>query len=190
MVDYDILEACLLPAYCFIYERTAVLRYNKGMQRLTIDSSHIVAIGYNVAERTLEIEFKDNHVYQYFEVPANIYERFTHADSYGRYYYVYIDKQYRYRKVEEDDGKPKPLAFVTGNAQKFGYFKDACDKAGIKDVEQLILPVDEIQSDNPEKSPYIKLRTRTGLPDGQWLLTTGFGASWHCMVFPAPMPKK
>ena len=42
------------------------------MKRAPVDSSSIATVGYDPASRTLEIEFRDGDVYQYFNVPAGI----------------------------------------------------------------------------------------------------------------------
>ena len=126
------------------------------MQRITVDSSHIVAVGYDPAEKVLEIEFKEGQVYQYLDVPGDVAEGFLHADSYGQYFYAYINKHYRYHKVEGDN-QPQTLAFVTGNTRKFVHLEAACQKVGVE-VEQLDLPIDEIQSDNPEKIALAKAK--------------------------------
>jgi len=122
------------------------------MQRIPVESSDIVAIGYDEKERILEIEFKENRIYRYIDVEASIYDRFLKADSYGQYFYAFINGHYRYKRLEQN-GEPtarQPLAFVTGNKRKFQDMCAACQPHGI-DIEQVILPVDEIQSHDPEK---------------------------------------
>lgn len=123
------------------------------MQRLPVDSSDIVSIGYDPKGRILEIEFKENRIYQYLEVEPDIYEGFMRADSYGEYFYARITKHYRYKRLNGDSEKTKPskaLALVTGNTHKFQAMQEVCESFGIE-VEQLDLPVDEIQSHDPEK---------------------------------------
>lgn len=123
------------------------------MQRLPVESSDLVSIGYDARERVLEIEFKEGRIYQYLDVEPDIYERFTRTDSYGEYFYAHINKHYRYKRV---NGAPKggevaaKLAFVTGNAHKLQALQAVCEPFGIE-VEQLDLPIDEIQSHDAEK---------------------------------------
>jgi non-canonical purine NTP pyrophosphatase (RdgB/HAM1 family) len=124
-----------------------------SMQRLPVESTDIVSIGYDEKTRVLEIEFKENRVYRYFDVEPDVYERFTRTDSYGEYLHAHILKHYRYQKVAETPQKSEALgklAFVTGNARKFRDLQHACETFGIE-VEQLDLPVDEIQSHDPER---------------------------------------
>ncbi|HTH71915.1 MAG TPA: non-canonical purine NTP pyrophosphatase [Candidatus Pristimantibacillus sp.] len=122
------------------------------MHRLPVDSSDLVSIGYDPRERVLEIEFKENRIYQYLEVEPDIYERFTRTDSYGEYFYAHINKHYRYRRVNGTSGKAAShtLAFVTGNTHKFHDLQVVLEPFGIE-IEQLDLPVDEIQSHDAEK---------------------------------------
>ncbi|MEK7152549.1 MAG: KTSC domain-containing protein, partial [Patescibacteria group bacterium] len=88
----------------------------KAMQRIPVDSSDLVSIGYDEATRVLEIEFGEERLYQYFDVPLSTYEHFMKADSYGGYFNSHINSYYRYRRVNEagDEKKYDAVAFVTG----------------------------------------------------------------------------
>lgn len=122
------------------------------MQRLPVESSDIVSIGYDAGEQLLEIEFNGGRVYRYFDVPQRTYDHFLKANSYGGYFNAHINGYYRYRRIDEDV-KPKKydsIAIVTGNSRKVHYLQLACSAFDIT-VEQLDLPVDKIQGDDPEK---------------------------------------
>jgi non-canonical purine NTP pyrophosphatase (RdgB/HAM1 family) len=124
-----------------------------AVQRLSVDSTDIVSIGYDPKARVLEIEFKEGRIYQYTDVAADVYERFMRADSYGGYFNSFINGHYRYDRVKEDnEQKPaaQSVAFVSGNADKLRALLAACEPFGIE-VEQVDLPIDEIQSHDPEK---------------------------------------
>ena len=43
------------------------------MERDSVVSSNIEAIGYDERSRTLEVCFKNGRVYQYFDVPLDVY---------------------------------------------------------------------------------------------------------------------
>lgn len=122
------------------------------MQRIPVESSDIISIGYDAKAKMLEIEFKEGRIYQYLDVEPDVYERFMRADSYGEFFFAHITKHYRYKKINEAGQKEKPgkLAFVTGNAHKLRDLEEACKPFGIE-VEQLDLPVDEIQSFDTDK---------------------------------------
>lgn len=150
------------------------------MHRLPVESSDIISIGYDAKERVLEIEFKEGRVYQYFEVEPDVYERFLRADSYGEYFHAHILKHYRYKRVY-DGGQPAAsgkLAFVTGNARKFRDLQLACERYGIE-VEQLDLPVNEIQSHDPEKIAVQKAKSAYKLADRPVLVGDSF---WNILA--------
>lgn len=56
------------------------------MQRVPVSSSNIASIGYDEAAKTLEIEFHTGSVYQYLNVPIEIYRGLLKAGSPGGYF--------------------------------------------------------------------------------------------------------
>ncbi len=60
------------------------------MIREQVSSTNIVSAGYDASSETLEIEFKDGAVYQYFNVSEALYEQFLQAPSKGQFFNVYI----------------------------------------------------------------------------------------------------
>ncbi|HEV7453763.1 MAG TPA: non-canonical purine NTP pyrophosphatase [Candidatus Saccharimonadales bacterium] len=122
------------------------------MQRLPVDSSDIVSVGYDPKTRLLEIEFKEGRIYEYPDVEPETYRLFMKADSYGQFFLSSINGHYRYNRIDKDGRKqagPQSLAFVTGNARKVRDLQTALAPFHIE-AEQLDLPVDEIQSHDPE----------------------------------------
>ena len=69
------------------------------MNRTTVSSSNIASIGYDQDSQTLEIEFLNGGVYQYFEVPKPVYDDLLNAGSHGQYLVQNIKGYYRYSKV-------------------------------------------------------------------------------------------
>jgi hypothetical protein len=69
------------------------------MKRQSVQSSNIASIGYDAASQTLEVEFLNGGVYQYFGVPQNIYQGIMSASSHGEYLAQHIKGHYRYSKV-------------------------------------------------------------------------------------------
>ncbi len=50
--------------------------------------------------QTLEIEFTNGAVYQYFDVPPDVYRGLMAAESHGRYFHQHVrDKSYRYQRM-------------------------------------------------------------------------------------------
>ncbi len=70
------------------------------MIRQTVSSSNIRSIGYDAKSKTLEIEFQDGDIYQYFNIPESIYSALMSASSHGSYFHCYIKDQYQWTKIQ------------------------------------------------------------------------------------------
>ena len=69
------------------------------MQRESVSSSNLAAVGYDEKEQVLEIEFNHGGVYQYFDVPKEEHESLMNASSLGSYFYHNIRDCYEYDKL-------------------------------------------------------------------------------------------
>lgn len=69
------------------------------MNRTPVTSSNVVAVGYDTDTLTLEVEFKDGAVYQYFDVPETVYRELLSASSIGQFMHSNIRNTYRYAKT-------------------------------------------------------------------------------------------
>lgn len=69
------------------------------MERYSVASSNIAAVGYDENTQTLEIEFLSGSIYQYFGVPQNMYDQLMTAGSKGRFLNTYIKNAYPYSRV-------------------------------------------------------------------------------------------
>ena len=69
------------------------------MERYNVASSNIHAIGYDSRSETLEIEFLNGSIYQYYGVPGHLYEKIMQEQSKGRFLHTYIKNQYSYSRV-------------------------------------------------------------------------------------------
>ncbi|MEW6170547.1 MAG: KTSC domain-containing protein [Candidatus Omnitrophota bacterium] len=67
------------------------------MNRKHIVSSNISSIGYDVNNKILEIEFKNGSIYQYFNVPSNVFDKLMSVSSQGNYFYHNIKNTYDYK---------------------------------------------------------------------------------------------
>ncbi len=67
------------------------------MDRQEVVSSVIEAIGH---ARVLEIEFENGRIYQYYNVPEDIYEEMLGSESKGKYFNANVRGKYPYREVE------------------------------------------------------------------------------------------
>ncbi len=70
------------------------------MNRRHVTSSHLYAVGYDESSGTLEVEFNDGSIYQYFNVPASVYRSLLGAPSKGSYFHDHIRTTYRYHQVK------------------------------------------------------------------------------------------
>lgn len=69
------------------------------MERQSVKSSNLASIGYDEENEILEVEFKNGGVYQYFDVPENVYDELMNADSHGVYFSSNIRNEYEFEKI-------------------------------------------------------------------------------------------
>lgn len=69
------------------------------MQRYAAASSNIASIGHDAATETLEVEFLSGAIYQYYNVPENMYDKLMRESSKGRFLHTYIKNAYPYSRV-------------------------------------------------------------------------------------------
>jgi len=69
------------------------------MRRTPVSSTNIRSVGYDSSSQTLEVEFHNGGIYQYYGVPSSVYQGLMNASSHGSYLAQHIKDRYRYRKV-------------------------------------------------------------------------------------------
>lgn len=69
------------------------------MKRTPVTSSNVAAVGYDPDTMTLEVEFRNGSVYQYFDVAETVYQDLMSASSVGTYLNQNIKSTYRYAKL-------------------------------------------------------------------------------------------
>lgn len=69
------------------------------MQRISVISSNIRAIGYDEPSGIMEVEFTSGDVYRYFNVPKYLYQGLMNAASKGRFLNENIKYNCRYQKI-------------------------------------------------------------------------------------------
>ncbi len=67
--------------------------------RTPVQSSNVLSVGYDEETQTLEIEYKDGSVYQYYNVPASVYSELLATSSVGRFIHQYIKNAYPFARV-------------------------------------------------------------------------------------------
>jgi hypothetical protein len=68
------------------------------VKRQLVDSTNVVSIGYDPESRTLEVEYGWGGIYQYRDVPPNIWDAFRSAPSKGAFVYEQLST-YPYERV-------------------------------------------------------------------------------------------
>jgi predicted XRE-type DNA-binding protein len=90
-----------------------------GMSREPVDSSAVAAIGYQAAEKTLEIEFVSGEVYRYFKVPDSTYKAFQKAESKGAFFQDRVRGRFPYvRLTSKRASRPKLTAGSPSSARR------------------------------------------------------------------------
>ncbi|RAI44344.1 KTSC domain-containing protein [Rhodoplanes roseus] len=69
------------------------------MDRESVSSTNVASIGYDNATETLEVEFLNGGIYQYYNVSGELYEQFRAAGSKGQFLARYIKNAYPYSRV-------------------------------------------------------------------------------------------
>lgn len=69
------------------------------MEKYSVAASNIASIGYDPSRDTLEVEFLNGSIYQYFDVPEYLYEQLMETPSKGRFLHAYVKNAYPYSRV-------------------------------------------------------------------------------------------
>lgn len=69
------------------------------MNRIPVTSSNVASVGYDPKTQTLEVEFQNGGVYQYFDVPGHVYDALMAAASKGTFLNSSIKGAYRYARL-------------------------------------------------------------------------------------------
>ena len=69
------------------------------MNRNAVASSNVSSIGYDTNTQTLEVEFLNGRVYQYYGVPDHMHEQIMQTSSKGKFLNQYIKNSYPYSRV-------------------------------------------------------------------------------------------
>ena len=65
----------------------------------TPESSNLARFGYDGNTQTLSVEFKNGGLYNYYDVPMNVFESMKHAPSKGQFLASQIKGNFRYARV-------------------------------------------------------------------------------------------
>jgi len=66
---------------------------------VAVDSSVFATVGFDEAQQLLRLDFRRGEVYQYYGVPASVFEALLAAPSQGRYFHQAILGRYRFVRI-------------------------------------------------------------------------------------------
>ena len=69
------------------------------MEMIPVESSNLKSVGYEPASKTLRIQFNTGTVYDYYNVPEQVFQNLLNAESKGRYFHAAIRMAYRYVRI-------------------------------------------------------------------------------------------
>jgi len=70
------------------------------MERIPVQSTNLASVGYEIGTATMEVEFLNGSVYQYFGVSESVYDGLLNAPSKGSYFDQFVKKAgYTYAKI-------------------------------------------------------------------------------------------
>lgn len=75
----------------------------KAIPTTPVESSHLAAIGYDPASKTLQVDFKTGKRYQFPNVPPETFAEFKAADSVGKYFAAQIKNAFLSVPLNEDE---------------------------------------------------------------------------------------
>ena len=70
------------------------------IERVPVESSSLVSIGFAREAHVLEIEFRSGAIYRYLGVPQTVFEALKNAESKGRYFAQSIRGKYEFQHLE------------------------------------------------------------------------------------------
>jgi hypothetical protein len=65
----------------------------------SIDSTSVEALQYDNESKKLTVEFKGGAIYDYYDVPEDVFEGFHEADSIGKYLNSQVKGSYNFEKI-------------------------------------------------------------------------------------------
>ncbi|WP_083233036.1 KTSC domain-containing protein [Pseudomonas graminis] len=69
------------------------------MERVSVSSSNIASVGHDASSQTLEIEFLNGSIYEYYDVPDDVYQELVHASSVGGYFAQRVKNVYGFSRA-------------------------------------------------------------------------------------------
>lgn len=68
------------------------------MINVDIKSSNLKSTSYDTESKTLTVTFNNQSIYEYYDVPWEIFTKFRMSESQGKYFNTEISKTYKFKK--------------------------------------------------------------------------------------------
>ena len=65
-----------------------------------IQSSNLKSASYDTSTKVLTTVFNNGSIYQYYDVPWELFTKFRMAESQGKHFNMNISKNYKYKKIK------------------------------------------------------------------------------------------
>ncbi len=75
-------------------------RINGKIIEVDISSSNIIGATYDTDSKKLEIRFVSGGIYEYEDVPWELFTKFRLSESQGKFFNTNISKSYKYKKIK------------------------------------------------------------------------------------------
>ena len=69
------------------------------MLKQSVESTNLASAGYDETTQTLEVQFVNGRVYQYYGVPEDIHKQLMRAASKGQFFNAHIRNSYSFSRV-------------------------------------------------------------------------------------------
>jgi hypothetical protein len=69
------------------------------VDKILVQSSNLIAVGYDPQQQLLEVEFQSGSAYRYMGVPHELYQRLMVAPSKGQYFHDYIMNKFDFAQI-------------------------------------------------------------------------------------------
>jgi hypothetical protein len=70
-----------------------------NVDRQPVESEMLASVGYEADSLTLELEYTNGRVYQYFDVPPQLHDELVRSPSVGAFVNAQIRGVYRYARI-------------------------------------------------------------------------------------------
>jgi KTSC domain-containing protein len=70
------------------------------LERVAVQSSNVISVGYDADEGILEVEFSAGSLYEYYRVPREVFDALLASASPGNYLATKVKDVYQYRRIK------------------------------------------------------------------------------------------